>query len=226
VAIFRRTFPVGALGCNCTIVGCTETGEALVVDPGDEAPAILEALARERLTAVKLVHTHAHFDHLLATGEVAAATGAEILLHRDDRWLWEHAVMQTEAFGVGRLDGRPWAGPPPPDAELAGDEALGFGRREARALHTPGHTPGSICLYIDAPGEPPLLLAGDTLFAGSIGRTDLWGGSPAAIVRSIQERLLTLPDDTVVVPGHGPETHIGVERRDNPFVGKSGKFTG
>jgi glyoxylase-like metal-dependent hydrolase (beta-lactamase superfamily II) len=226
VPLIRRTFPVGLLGCNCTIVACPDTSEALVVDPGDEAPRILADLAREGLTAVKLVHTHAHFDHLLATGEVAAATGAGILVHRDDRWLWDNAVMQTEVFGVGRADGGPWKGPPPPTAELAGEEAIGFGRREARAIHTPGHTPGSLCFFLERADEPPLLLAGDTLFRRSIGRTDLWGGSAPTLLRSIQERLLPLPDGTVVVPGHGPETTIAAEREHNPFLGSSGKFSG
>jgi glyoxylase-like metal-dependent hydrolase (beta-lactamase superfamily II) len=216
----RVTFPVGALGCNCTIVSCPETREALVIDPGDEAEEILATLARGGLTAVKLVHTHAHFDHVMATGEVAARTGAPVLLHRDDRWLYDHAVMQTEAFGIRRPDGAPWRPPPPPTHELAGDESLAFGRREARALHTPGHTPGSICLYLEHAAETPILFAGDTLFQGSIGRTDLWGGSMAAIRQSIRDRLLTLPDDTLVVPGHGPETTVLREREENPFVGR------
>lgn len=230
--LIRRTFPVGALGCNCTILACPDTRQALVIDPGDEADAILADLARDGLTAVKLLHTHAHFDHVMGTAEVAAATGAEVILHRDDRWLYDRTLMQIEAFGgFRRLDGRPWQPPPPPTRELAGDEALGFGRREARALHTPGHTPGSTCFYVEeagaegrsgaaeAAGEPPLLLAGDTLFAGSIGRTDLWGGSLETIRRSIRERLFALPDETVVIPGHGPPTTIGAERASNPFVG-------
>ena len=216
----RQTFPVGALGCNCTIVSCPETSEALVIDPGDEADEILAALTRDGLTAVKLVHTHAHFDHVMATGDVAAQTGAEIWLHRGDRWLYDHAVMQTELFGVRRPDGRPWQPPPAPTHELAGDEAVAFGRREARALHTPGHTPGSICLYFERGAETPLLFAGDTLFRGSIGRTDLWGGSTPAIRKSIRERLLTLPDDTLVIPGHGRETSVLREREENPHVGR------
>jgi glyoxylase-like metal-dependent hydrolase (beta-lactamase superfamily II) len=220
MGLVRQTFPVGALGCNCTIVSCSETGEALVIDPGDEGPQILAALARDKLRAVKIFHTHAHFDHVMATAEVAAATGADVLVHRDDRWLWDHAIMQTEAFGISRPGGLPWVPPPPPTHELAGGEAIGFGRREGRALHTPGHTPGSACLYVEAPNEAPILFAGDTLFRGSIGRTDLWGGSATDIVRSIRERLLTLPDDTLVVPGHGPDTRIAAERQDNPFVGK------
>jgi hydroxyacylglutathione hydrolase len=216
----RVTFPVGALGCNCTIVSCPETREAMVIDPGDEAEEILAVLAKGGLTAVQVVHTHAHFDHVMATGEVAAHTGAPVLLHRDDRWLYDNAVMQTEAFGIGRPDGAPWRPPPPPTHQLVGDESLAFGRREARALHTPGHTPGSICLYLEHDSETPILFAGDTLFQGSIGRTDLWGGSGAAIRRSIRDRLLTLPDDTLIVPGHGPETTVLREREENPFVGK------
>ncbi|HSS40485.1 MAG TPA: MBL fold metallo-hydrolase, partial [Polyangia bacterium] len=175
-------------------------------------------------TAVKLLHTHAHFDHVMGTADVAAATGAEVMLHRDDRWLYDRTLMQIEAFGgFRRSDGQPWHPPPPPTRELAGDKALSFGRREARALHTPGHTPGSTCFYVEAGTEAgadlPLLLAGDTLFAGSIGRTDLWGGSLDTIRRSIRERLFALPDETLVIPGHGPPTTIAAERESNPFVG-------
>jgi glyoxylase-like metal-dependent hydrolase (beta-lactamase superfamily II) len=173
------------------------------------------------VTAVKIVHTHAHFDHIMGTGEVATRTGAEILLHRDDRWLYDNAPLQLTLFGLARPGD---ATPPPPTRELGGDEALGFGRREARALHTPGHTPGSLCLYLEHEGERPLLFAGDTLFRRSIGRTDLWGGSAEDIGRSIRERLLTLPDETLVVPGHGPETTIVAEREDNPYVGKHGRL--
>jgi hydroxyacylglutathione hydrolase len=213
---------VGQLGCNCTIVACPETSEALVVDPGDEAARILEELATRGWRAVRVVHTHAHFDHVLATGAVAAASGAETALHKDDRWLYDHVPDQLRLFGMA---------PPPEPAgdiqrELSGGEVLGFGKREARVIHTPGHTPGSICLYLEAAGERPLLFAGDTLFAGSIGRTDLWGGSMDSIVSSIRGPLFALPEDTLVIPGHGPETTIGLEREDNPFVGKRGALTG
>ena len=214
MSLIRESFRVGVLGCNCSIVACPEKREALVVDPGDEAPAILKALERLGVRAVRLVHTHAHFDHIMGTGEVAAETGAEILLHKDDRWLYDNLAMQTSMFGL--------PAPPPPPAptrELQADEALGFGRRQAHAIHTPGHTPGSMCFFVDTPGETPIVFAGDTLFRGSIGRTDLWGGSSPQIQSSIRERLFTLPDDTIVVAGHGPDTTIGAEKEDNPFVG-------
>ena len=219
MGLIRRSFPVGQLGCNCSIVVCPETREALVVDPGDEAPRILEALAADGATAVKIIHTHAHFDHVLGTGDVAARTGADVLLHADDRWLYDNVPLQLSMFGMPPPRGAP---PPPLTRELRDDEALAFGRREARALHTPGHTPGSMCFYLEHAGEQPLLFAGDTLFRRSIGRTDLWGGSVEAIGRSIRERLLTLPDDTVVVCGHGPETTVAAEREDNPYVGRRG----
>jgi glyoxylase-like metal-dependent hydrolase (beta-lactamase superfamily II) len=214
LALIRRSFPVGALGCNCTIVACPETHQGLVIDPGDEAPRILRELASLGVTAVALVHTHAHFDHVMGAGEVSKATGAEILIHRDDRWLYDNTEMQAGVFGL--------RAPPPtaPTRELVGGEVIPFGHREARTLHTPGHTPGSLCVYLEPPGERPLLFAGDTLFAGSIGRTDLWGGSMEQLLGSIKGPLFSLPDETVVIPGHGPLTTILAEREDNRFVGK------
>jgi hydroxyacylglutathione hydrolase len=213
--LIRTSFPVGPLGCNCTIVACPETHQGLVIDPGDQAPRILAELARLGVTAVSLLHTHAHFDHVLGTQEVSQATGAEILVHKDDRWLYDHVEMQAELFGLT-------AGPViAPTRELAGGEVVPFGRREARALHTPGHTPGSMCFFIEkGPDERPLLFAGDTLFAGGVGRTDLWGGSFESLRQSIQGELFHLPEETVVIPGHGPMTTIAAEREENPFVGK------
>ena len=146
--LVRQTFPVGALGCNCTIVSCPETREALVIDPGDAAEEILAALARDGLTAVKVIHTHAHFDHVMATGEVAARTGAAVLLHADDRWLYDHAVMQTEAFGIRRADGKPWQPPPPPTQELHGDEAHRLRPpRDAGAAHARTHARIDLSLF-------------------------------------------------------------------------------
>jgi len=214
MSLLRVSFPVGQLGCNCTIVACPETHQGLVIDPGDEAPRILKELAGLGVTAVALVHTHAHFDHVMADGELSRSTGAEILIHRDDRWLYDNVEMQAGVFGL--------RAPPPvkPTRELAGGEVIPFGHREARTLHTPGHTPGSMCVYLEPPGERPLLFSGDTLFAGSIGRTDLWGGSMEQLRQSIQGPLFALPEETVVIPGHGPLTTIAAEREDNPFVGK------
>jgi hydroxyacylglutathione hydrolase len=216
--LIRESFPVGLLGCNCSIVADPDTGQALVVDPGDQAPDILAALQRLGVQAVKLVHTHGHFDHLLGTGAVAAATGAEILIHGGDRWLYDNVELQARTFGLPLPS--PAALPPPPTRELTDDEALAFGNREARVLHTPGHTPGSLCFFVERSGETPLLFAGDTLFRRSVGRTDLWGGSAEQLATSIRERLFTLPDETLVIPGHGPTTSIGAEREGNPFVGK------
>ena len=216
----RETFTVGRLGCNCTVAVCTETGDALVVDPGDDAERIRASLQRLGGRAVKVVHTHAHLDHVLAAHEIAGPTGADVLLHPGDRWLWDHVPAQASLFGWAAvaLDA--------PTGALTDGDTLAFGRREAGVLHTPGHTPGSVCFLLESgdgqPGSvsaPPLLLSGDTLFRQSVGRTDLWGTSFEELARSIRERLFTLPDDTVVVPGHGPPTSIGHEREHNPFVG-------
>jgi hydroxyacylglutathione hydrolase len=220
--LLHTSFPVGALSCRCSIVACAQTKQALIVDPGDEAPRIVAELAARGLTAVQIVHTHAHFDHVMGTADVARATGAEAALHPADRFLYDRVPEQLAAFGLAKL------APPPPPAGveplklrlLTGNETLAFGRHEARVIHTPGHTPGSLCVLIEAPSERPLLLAGDTLFAGSIGRTDLWGGNFDEIVTSIRGPLFSLPDETLVIPGHGPDTTIGLEREDNPMVGK------
>jgi hydroxyacylglutathione hydrolase len=218
--LLRTSFQVGALGCTCTIVACPETKQALIIDPGDEAARIVAELGRLGVTAVQIVHTHAHFDHVLGTAEVAHATGAEASLHAADVLLYDHVPDQLAAFGMATKRPAAPAGRPLVLRRLAGGETLAFGRHEARIIHTPGHTPGSLCVLIEAPSERPLLLAGDTLFAGSIGRTDLWGGDFDEIVQSIRGPLFSLPDDTLVIPGHGPETTIGLEREDNPLVGK------
>jgi hydroxyacylglutathione hydrolase len=206
----RETFPVGPLQCNCTILGDPATGTALVIDPGDDAEVVLERLARHQLRAVALVHTHAHFDHVGATRRVAEATKAAIQLHEGDRFLYENLDMQGAAFGF-KFD------PVLPVSRWVADgDTVGAGKVEVEVLHTPGHTPGSVCFRLG--GAEPMLFSGDTLFQGSIGRTDLWGGDGRAIVRSIKSRLYGLPADTVVIPGHGPETTIGEERTTNPFV--------
>ena len=216
MALIRESFPVGLLGCNCSIVADPDTKQAIVIDPGDQAPDILARLERLGVQAVKLVHTHAHFDHVLGTGAVAEQTGAEVLLHAGDRWLYDNVELQARMFGI------PWspAVMAPLTRELAGGEVLPFGHREARVLHTPGHTPGSLCFFIERTGETPVVFSGDTLFRRSIGRTDLWGGSAEQLLASIRDQLFSLPDDTIVVPGHGSPTTIGAERDGNPYVGR------
>lgn len=204
-----ETFPVGPLACNCTLLGDKPGGEAMVVDPGDNIPQILSRLAAHRLTLKQIVVTHGHIDHVGGALRLKRATGAPILLNHNDLPLLE--MMDVQAS---------WLGMAPPEVaapDASADEGLtvGLEAHPAQVLHTPGHTQGSICLYFQA---DRLLLAGDTLFAGSIGRTDLPGGDSRQIVKSLRDRLLTLPDETLVIPGHGPQTTIGEERETNPFL--------
>lgn len=211
--ILRETFPVGPLQCNCTILADGDTKEAIVIDPGGDENLIAERLHHYDLTVRAIVHTHAHLDHIWATRDVKEAHGGEIGLHKDDLFLYEGLAMQAAMFG---WRARPVA---PVDRFLEHGDEIRFGKRKALVLHTPGHTPGSVCFELrdDETGET-WLFSGDTLFARGIGRTDLWGGDYDQIVRSIRERLYTLPPDTVVVPGHGPRTTIGEEAAKNPFV--------
>jgi hydroxyacylglutathione hydrolase len=216
--IIHEILPVGMLQCNCSIIGDPETGEALVVDPGDEAGRILELLAKHALTVKAIVSTHAHIDHVGGLRKMQQATGAPVLMHGDDMELYRHLDVQAAWIGMRTPD------PASVDKFLREGDTLRWGRFEANVLHTPGHTPGSISLYLapqtqtQAATEAGKLLAGDTLFAGSIGRTDLWGGSPEQILRSIHQKLLILPDETIVYPGHGAATTIGQERAGNPFL--------
>jgi hydroxyacylglutathione hydrolase len=208
-ALIRKTFSVPPLGCNCSIIGDPVSQQAIVVDPGGAAERILREVRALGLTVTSILHTHAHFDHFLASGEMKNATGAALFLHEDDRELWDMLEMQCRAFGV------PYVPVPPPDYWLTDEEKVSIGHVTAIALHTPGHTPGSMSFHVPEGG---VVLAGDTLFRGSIGRTDLWGGDFDAIERSIRDRLYTLDDSTLVVTGHGPETEIGWEKQRNQFV--------
>jgi glyoxylase-like metal-dependent hydrolase (beta-lactamase superfamily II) len=207
--LIRKTFSVPPLGCNCSIIGDPVTKQAVVVDPGGAPERILREVTQLGLTVTHLLHTHAHFDHFLASGELKKATGAAICLHRDDLELWQNLDVQCRLFGV------PSASVPLPEYWLADEEKLRVGQVSLVAVHTPGHTPGSMSFHLP---DEKLVLAGDTLFRGSIGRTDLWGGDFDAIERSIRERLYTLNDETAVVTGHGPETEIGWEKEANQFV--------
>jgi hydroxyacylglutathione hydrolase len=258
------TIPVGMLQCNCSIIGDPATREALVVDPGDEVTRILDLIGRHRLIVKAIVSTHAHIDHVGGLSKLHQYTGAPVLMHRDDLPLYQAMDMQAAFLGVL-----------PPDLTeidqlLKEGDVLRWGSFEAQVIHTPGHTPGSVSLYlphdagkVTVPGAPaihtvmneagekilltdlfkkainpedeaqstpleeeaekivlraPQLFSGDTLFAGSIGRTDLWGGSMDKIMESLRTKLMHLPDETVVYPGHGPVTSIGKERELNPFL--------
>ncbi|MBA0087189.1 MAG: MBL fold metallo-hydrolase [Acidobacteria bacterium Pan2503] len=266
-SLIHITIPVGMLQCNCSIIGDPLTREAIVVDPGDEVTRILDLLGRRCLTVKAIVSTHAHIDHVGGLSKLHQYTGAPVLMHRDDLPLYQAMEMQASFLGVL-----------PPDLTevdqlLKEGDILRWGSLEAQVIHTPGHTPGSVSLYLphnagkisltdhdaksgstanaDAgngagiagqsddsrksdPQSPnsfsemgdsekpqirvPQLLAGDTLFAGSIGRTDLWGGSMEEILDSLRGKLMQLPDATIVHPGHGPMTTIGRERETNPFL--------
>jgi hydroxyacylglutathione hydrolase len=204
-----ETFPVGPLHCNCTILGDEVTHEAMVVDPGDNIPEILSRLRKHGLTLRQIVVTHAHIDHVGGAAQLRKLTGAPVLMNQQDLALLGMMEMQAGWLGV------PTPEVAPPDASAEDGLAIGLAALPAEVIHTPGHTPGSICLLFPA---QHLLLAGDTLFAGSIGRTDLPGGDGHQILRSLRDRLLVLPDATRVVPGHGLETTIGEERHSNPFL--------
>ncbi len=262
--LIHITIPVGMLQCNCSIIGDPATREALVVDPGDEVTRILDLIGRYRLIVKAIVSTHAHIDHVGGLSKLHKYTGAPVLMHRDDLPLYQAMDMQAAFLGVL----------PPEltevDQLLKEGDVLRWGRFEAQVIHTPGHTPGSVALYLphdagkvtaapaihtvlneagekialtdltdllkkpasaedDAQSIPldeaektvppaPQLFSGDTLFAGSIGRTDLWGGSMEQIMNSLRTKLMHLPDETVVYPGHGPVTTIGNERHLNPFL--------
>ncbi|MBC8258154.1 MAG: MBL fold metallo-hydrolase [SAR324 cluster bacterium] len=204
-----ETLPVGPLQCNCTILGDTVSRKAIVVDPGGDAEILLERLLELDLQVEQIIHTHAHLDHFLASGKMKEATGANLALHREDLFLWDMLEDQCRMFGI------PFETPPPPDQWLEHEEEIDLKDIQGKALHTPGHTPGSMCFLFE---NQKLLIAGDTLFQGSIGRTDLWGGDYQKIEQSIREKLYTLDEETIVITGHGESTNIGQEMRSNSFV--------
>ncbi|MGC1108171.1 MAG: MBL fold metallo-hydrolase [Candidatus Acidiferrales bacterium] len=249
-ALIHEILPVGMLQCNCSIVGDPRTREAIVIDPGEEVDRILAVLAKHRFTVKAILSTHAHIDHVGGLKKLHDVTGAPVLMNEGDLDMYRQMDLQAQFLGVA----------PPPlanvDSLLAEGDAIRWGDYEARVLHTPGHSPGSISLYLPSSmgtgaragegnrivrpnaaveksfGSPspshergdtqtPWLFAGDTLFAGSIGRTDLWGGSYEEIIRSIRTKLLALPEDTIVFPGHGPTTTLAEERESNPFLRSS-----
>ena len=227
-ALIHEVIPVGLLQCNCSILGDPRTGEAIVVDPGDEVDRILEILRRHNLNARAILSTHTHIDHVGGLALLHRATGAPVLIHEADMDLYRGLEIQAQWLGV----------PTPPvvaiDEFVKEGDTVRWGGYAARILHTPGHTPGSISLFFDTHAahsagaehaghshdrsKAPALISGDTLFQSSIGRTDLWGGSYSQIIQSIREKLLVLPERTIVYPGHGETTTIGAEREGNPFL--------
>jgi glyoxylase-like metal-dependent hydrolase (beta-lactamase superfamily II) len=204
-----ETFPVGPLQCNCTILGDEQAGEAIVIDPGDEIGRIHRRLNELGFKLKQILVTHAHIDHVGGALKLKRLTGAPILFNQND--LPQIKMMEEQAGWLGIATPET----APPDELLTDGQSVGLASYPAQVIHTPGHTQGSVCLHF-APLK--LLVAGDTLFAGSIGRTDLPGGNYDQIIDSIQTRLLALPDETKVLPGHGPGTTIGAERRKNPFL--------
>lgn len=233
--LIHEILPVGPLQCNCSVLGDAETREAIVIDPGDEVDRILAVLRKHDLKVRTIISTHTHIDHVGGLARLHRASGAPVLIHESDLELYRHLDIQAQ-----------WLGVPAPETMriqdfTKEDDSIRWGGFAAKVLHTPGHTPGSICLVVDAAAAarddrgagaaaiPPAcasrkakstarLIAGDTLFQGSIGRTDLWGGSYPQIIKSINERLIVLPEELVVYPGHGDITTIGAERESNPFL--------
>ena len=207
--MIHEIIPVGPLQCNCSIIGDETTREAMVIDPGDEIAEVLKIVQQHKLRIKQIVITHAHIDHVGGAMKLRAATGSPILINENDYALLK--MLDVQAAWLGMQD----PGNVEVAASLGEGDKVQAGSLTANVLHTPGHTEGSICLYFSA---EKTLIAGDTLFASSIGRTDLPGGSFEKIIRSIHGKLLTLPDETAVVPGHGALTTIGEERESNPFL--------
>lgn len=214
--LLRETFPAGPLQCNCTVIACGDTKDAVIIDPGGEVERIAEIVAHHELTVRAIIHTHAHLDHIYGTRDVRSAHGGTICLHRGDAFLYDGIAIQAAMFG--------WNVDPtlPVERWIEHGDTIQLGTRELSVIHTPGHTPGSVCFELVDRGAGAraerLLFSGDTLFRRSIGRTDLPGGDGRQIERSIRERLYTRDPDTLVIPGHGPTTTLGDEARGNQFV--------
>ncbi len=209
-----QTMPVGSYQCNCSILSCSDTMEAIIIDPGDEGSRIVSHVEEMGFKVKFLLHTHAHRDHIGGTCKVKQQCGGDIVLHKDDMYLYDTCELQSQMMGL------PVTTPPPVDRFLNDEEHYEFGSFHVKALHTPGHTPGSSSFLVSA-GEDQVLFAGDTLFRRSVGRTDLPGGNFNTLAKSIKARLFTLDGETVVIPGHGPGSTIGEEIHENPFVGKN-----
>jgi len=204
--LILKTLVVGPIQSNCYIIGCERTREAAVIDPGGDADRILITLAKDRLRCVYIINTHGHFDHSADNKRLKEVTGAQLLIHHADAPMILHQSMNGGMWGI-HVDNSP-----PPDRYLTEGDIITFGDISLKVLNTPGHSPGSISLVTDK-----IVFVGDTLFAGSIGRTDFPGGDYEGLLHNVRKKIFTLGDDVVVYPGHGPKTTVGRERETNPF---------
>lgn len=201
-----KTLAVGPIMANCYIIGCEESRNAAVIDPGDEADRILVALSEEKLTVKYILNTHGHFDHVGANKRLKDVTGAKLAIHPDDAAMLDTVNMAAASFGMAGENS------PPPDVLIKDGDKITFGSISLRVIHTPGHSPGGVSFHTDG-----IVFVGDTLFAGSIGRTDFPGGDYNTLISSVKNKLFVLPDDVTALTGHGPATTIGHEKQTNPF---------
>jgi hydroxyacylglutathione hydrolase len=207
-----ETFSVGPLGCNCSILVDGESRRAIVVDPGGDFDVITARLSKLDATVSSIVHTHTHIDHVGATADLQRKSGASAQIHEADRFLYDMLPVQAAMLGFDVPEKADM------DGALRDGATVSAGELRLEVLHTPGHTPGSVCFVLKESGSHTRVLTGDTLFRRGIGRTDLWGGDTRAIMKSLEGKLLSLPDDAIVIPGHGARTTIGEERASNPFL--------
>lgn len=206
-----KILTVGMFQSNCCIPYCPETKEAVVIDPGEEGERILSFISDNRLDVKYIVNTHAHIDHVSALTEVAGSLRVPVLLHKEDDFIFNNLAYQGSLFGLEAPKGVTI------DRFVEDGDEIAFGRETLKVVHVPGHSPGSIALLADSV-RPHIVFSGDTLFKGSIGRTDLFGGSFDQIMESLRDVFLALPEDTIVYPGHGESSSIGAEKRYNPFL--------
>jgi hydroxyacylglutathione hydrolase len=209
--IHIETFAAGPLGCNCSLVVDTDAKRGIVIDPGGDFDVIAARIDALGVRVDAIVHTHTHIDHVGATADVQRKSGAPACIHEDDRFLYDLLPVQAAMLGIPQPESVTMEG------SLRDGSSIASGAVELGILHTPGHTPGSVTFVVET-GDGKRVFSGDTLFRRGIGRTDLWGGDSTLILHSLREKILTLPDDAIVVPGHGPETTIGEERAGNPFL--------